>query len=75
MSNTAREDLVNYMVQRFLQWQLPDTFSPDGGISFEKTVNRGTPYEFRHRPFGTNLLTAEEARTMVNHMIEGLSLD
>ncbi len=75
MSNTTREDLVNYMVQRFLQWELPETFSPDGGIKFERTVNRGTPYEYRHRPVGTNLLTAEEARKMVTHMIDGLSLD
>lgn len=32
-------EVVRAMVDRFLQWPLPDDFSPDGGISFERTAN------------------------------------
>lgn len=27
---------IKYMVDRFLQWKLPENWKPDGGISFEK---------------------------------------
>lgn len=66
------EAQIKHMVERFLSWKLPDTFCPDGGISFDPVFNKGTPYEARHEPVGTNVLTASEADAMVRHMVEGL---
>ena len=60
---------IKYMVDRFLRWRLPETFSPDGGISFSPTFNGGT---MRHEPVGTNVLSAVEAEAMVRHMTEGM---
>lgn len=68
----AGDAQINHMVDRFLGWNLPEDFSPDAGISFEPTYNKGTPYEARHRPIGTNLLNADQAKAMVRHMLEGL---
>jgi len=65
---------IEHMVDRFLNWRLPDNFSPDGGISFTPVSNAGTPYEYRFAPTGTNLLDAQQAEAMVRHMIEGTSL-
>lgn len=63
---------IRHMTERFLSWRLPDTFNPDGGIRFDPVVNKGTPYEHRHQPSGTNLLGYTEAEAMVRHMAEGL---
>lgn len=74
-ANTEREnmtdDQIKHMVDRFLMWKLPADFVPDCGISFERTA-MGFTGEFVREPIGTNLLTAEQAREMVRHMIEGL---
>lgn len=51
------------MVNRFLSWQLPDDFSPDGGIEFRKTA------EWQHGPTGTNLLNAQQAEAMIRHLL------
>lgn len=69
------DGLVKQMVNRFLVWKLPDDFHPDGGVSFEKVSNAGTPYEHKYAPVGTNLLTATQATAMVEHMLEGLEVD
>ena len=67
------DEQIKHMVDRFLGWNLPETFHPDGGITYEGAVgNAGTPYEYRREPIGTNLLTATEAEAMVRHMVEGL---
>lgn len=66
------EDQIKHMVNRFLMWRLPVEFSPDNGISFEPLASKGTPYEFRRQPSGTNLLDAQQAEALVRHMIEGL---
>jgi hypothetical protein len=55
---------VDYMVDRFLTWRLPDNFNPDGGVSFDK--GRLHP---AHWPVGTNLLDHTQATAMVRHMI------
>lgn len=60
---------INTMVQRFLQWKLPEDFHPDGGISFEKTFRGANGKEFRHEPVGTNLFTSTQARAMVKYML------
>ena len=66
------EDQIKHLVNRFLGWRLPESFSPDGGISFERFGNKGTPYQYEHSPMGTNLLDATQAEAMVRYMIEGL---
>lgn len=55
---------IKHMVDRFLGWQLPDTFRPDGGIAFVRIGGHG--------PTGTNVFTAIEAEAMVRHMLQGL---
>lgn len=61
---------VEKMVDRFLGWKLPKDFCPDAGISFQPTK----PYEGDELgnswwPVGTNLLTADQAKGMVCHML------
>lgn len=56
---------VDAMVNRFLGWPLPKTFTPDCGISF-------TPLAHPNGwPVGTNLLTAAEAREMFEYVLNG----
>lgn len=66
------EDQIKHMVNRFLCWRLPDSFAPDGGITFQVSsrtiLNGGSQFE----PTGTNLFTAEQAEAMVKHMLDGL---
>lgn len=57
------------MVSRFLSWRLPNDFAPDAGISFTPSDH---PDALTHLwPTGTNLLTADQARTMLEHVIAG----
>lgn len=69
------EKQIRYMVDRFLSWKLPEHFTPDGGISFKKIFNEGTPHAITNRPSGTNLFDDIQAGEMVRHMIEGLPED
>jgi hypothetical protein len=57
---TSRLDL-DIAVDSFLAWKLPADFAPDQGIVF-------TPG--RDWPTGTNLLTANQARAMLAHVLE-----
>jgi len=66
------EEQIKHMVDRFLAWKLPETFRPDGGIDFDPVGNKGTTYEYRREPTGTNLFDATQAREMVLHMLDGL---
>lgn len=63
---------IKHMVQRFLQWKLPESFSPDGGISFKREFNEHTDHPMKHEPVGTNLLDFTQAEAMVRHMLDGL---
>jgi hypothetical protein len=63
---------IEYMVQRFLGWTLPETFSPDGGVSFKRATYGDHVYPM---PVGTNILDYNQATDMVKHMIEGLPND
>jgi hypothetical protein len=69
------EDQIKHMVDRFLSWKLPDTFNPDGGISFAQIVNEGTQYALTRRPSGTNLFDSAQANAMIRHLIEGMPSD
>lgn len=66
------DDQIKHMVNRFLNWKLPQNFNPDGGISFEKYGNIGTEHQYKREPSGTNLIDFTQADAMVWHMIEGL---
>lgn len=56
-----------YMAERFLSYQLPPDFNPDGGIVYNKDSVLAPM-----RPTGTNLLTYGQALEMVKHMVKGL---
>ena len=58
------EKIIKQAVDKFLGWQLPEDFCPDGGISFEPVGNAGTTYEFPRGPVGTNLFSSEQAEAM-----------
>ena len=58
------EEIIKRAVDKFLGWQLPEDFCPDGGISFELVGNAGTTYEFPRGPVGTNLFSSEQAEAM-----------
>lgn len=58
---------IDEMAKRFLGWKLPEDFSPDAGVSF-KPISYGNVV---HWPVGTNLLSADQARRMILHMLAG----
>lgn len=68
-------NVTDEMVSRFLAWELPKDFQPDGGVAFARGV--GTMDGKRDRadmgpgwwPVGTNLLTADQARAMLEHVL------
>ncbi len=64
------DDQIKHMVERFLQWRLPENFNPDAGISFTPNYGVGGPYAGKHQPSGTNLFDYTQAQAMVRHMIE-----
>jgi hypothetical protein len=66
------DDQIKYMVDRFLQWRLPEGFNPDAGISFKAEYNEGTAWPMKHQPTGTNLFGATEAEQMVRFMLAGM---
>lgn len=59
---------IGAIVNRFFCWKLPQTFSPDCGISFDGRKddewNKNKTW-----PIGTNLLTADEAKAMFLHCL------
>ena len=55
---------IKAMVNRFLSWQLPEDFNPDGGIEFKPRRMDST-----RRPTGTNLLNAQQAEAMIRHLL------
>lgn len=63
---------IKHMVDRFLAWKLPESFNPDGGVTFTKFANQGTPYQHKYEPSGTNILDARQADAMVRYMLDGL---
>lgn len=54
---------IKKLVDRFLTWKLPDTVRPDACV-----LDMNHP--FRHLMTGTTLLTADEARQMIEHILE-----
>jgi hypothetical protein len=66
------DEQIKHMTERFLSWRLPEHFNPDAGISFDPVFNKGSQYEGKHQPTGTNLFDYEQAKAMVQHMIADL---
>ena len=60
--------VTNEMVTKFLCWKLPQDFAPDCGISFDGRCKDATGYE-KEWPVGTNLLDADQARQMLEHVL------
>lgn len=64
------DDQVKFMVDRFLQWKLPEDFHPDGGIKFDANeYAKIDPRNPKFGPVGTNLFTAYQAEAMVRFML------
>jgi hypothetical protein len=64
------EEQIKSMAERFLQWKLPEDFSPDCGISFKREFNEHTAHPMKHEPTGTNLLTAAQAEAMIRFITD-----
>jgi hypothetical protein len=59
---------IDKMVDRFLNWRLPNDFAPDCGISFNPAPD-AMGYEPTW-PVGTNLLTAVQAKQMLSEVVQ-----
>lgn len=57
---------MDAMVNRFLMWKLPPTFGPDCFVSFDREKAKAN----QSWPVGTNLLGADEARAMLEHVLD-----
>ena len=59
----SRQFDINKLVDKFICWNLPTDFSPDGGITYQQSQ---TIYgnNLPSMPTGTNLLTADQAKKM-----------
>jgi hypothetical protein len=55
-------------IDRFLSWKLPADFAPDCGISFAQLAS--PKWAEAIWPIGTNLLTHEQARQMLSHVLK-----
>lgn len=70
----TKDEALQKMVDRFLGWNLPYDFYPDCGINFERTY-RGMQgeeprvYLSTRWPVGTNILTANQAKEMIKHLL------
>lgn len=61
--------MIDQMVDQFLGWKLPDDFRPDCYITFDCEMSKKNPHCW---PVGTNLLTADQAKEMIKHMLAGV---
>jgi len=57
--------VTNEMVSRFLAWPLPTYFNPDCYVSFDRVGACAVG----SWPIGTNLLDAQQARAMLEHVL------
>lgn len=64
------EEQIKQMVNRFLQWKLPDDFYPDNGIHFSPFHKGLGGKPVKNEPVGTNLLTATQAEEMIRYILE-----
>lgn len=64
----SKKFIPQEMVDRFLSWPLPKGFSPDCGVSFDGRGKDARGYE-KQWPVGTNLLSADQAREMLEYVV------
>jgi Lar family restriction alleviation protein len=65
LADTQDALVTDEMVNRFLAWRLPNDFSPDCFVHFDiDQAGRAGSW-----PMGTNLLTAEQAKAMLRHVL------
>lgn len=69
-SHNKHPALIDAMVDRFLGWKLPDDFNPDCGIIFKRTYNDHRLSPTRYEPVGTNLLSATQAKQMIEYLLK-----
>lgn len=62
---------IKAAVDRFLSWKLPDDFHPDCGIDFKPLGKPHPEALWEPWPVGTNLFTAEQAKAMFEHCLDG----
>lgn len=62
--------VTSEMVDRFLSWKLPQNFHPDSFISFDREKHDAWGGYPNSWPTGTNLLTAEQAKAMLEHVLQ-----
>ena len=63
-------DELQELVNRFLAWKLPTDFYPDCHIHFDR--EKAEKWGPQLWPSGTNLLNADQARAMLEHVTEPL---
>jgi hypothetical protein len=63
------KNVTKEMVDRFLSWPLPKDFAPDCGISFDGRKDDEWNKN-KQWPVGTNLFTAEQARAMLEYVMQ-----
>lgn len=64
------DEQIKVMVDRFLQWKLPEDFHPDCGIKFDADgAKKLNPNNAKYAPVGTNLFSAYQAEAMIRHML------
>ena len=64
MSKEVREKEIKKLVDRFLAWPLPKSVCSDAIV---------TEHNYAHPRSGTNLLTADEARQMLEYVLAELT--
>jgi len=62
------DEQIKYMVDRFLKWELPEQFQPDGGIHFTREYRHYTGMVMQNKPKGTNLFDAGQAEVMIRYL-------
>lgn len=62
--------VIDKLVDNFLKWKLPETFSPDCFINFDHEKAK----EQNSWPVGTNLFTAENATKMIKDISNNLPM-
>lgn len=65
--------VTDEMVSRFLSWKLPKDFYPDSFISFDREKHDAWGGYPNSWPTGTNLLHAEQAKEMLQHVLGNTS--
>jgi len=66
---TSMEQTIRCMVDSFMAWKLPEDFSPDAGISFNR--------EYAGKwgmPTGTNLFNGTQAQDLIKHLISSVRM-